>query len=187
LRNPNITIAKNLKSLRQKKEWSLDETSKRTGVSKAMLGQIERGESSPTVATLWKIANGFKASFSHFTESEISNKKTVIRAQKDFAKIHSKDNKIKVTSIFPYDKKLGLEIFSIELKPGSEHLSLPHHGSVIEHVIPIDGAIEIFVDNAWRKIKKGEGLRFNADKAHGYRNHSNTTVTFHNVIHYFPL
>ncbi|MEH6823752.1 MAG: helix-turn-helix transcriptional regulator, partial [Motiliproteus sp.] len=59
-------LAKALKALRKEKGWSLDRTAKETGVSKAMLGQIERGESSPTIATLWKIAGGFNTQISTF-------------------------------------------------------------------------------------------------------------------------
>jgi transcriptional regulator with XRE-family HTH domain len=59
-------IASHLKSLRKSRGLSLDKTAQLTGVSKAMLGQIERGESSPTIATLWKIATGLSASFSSF-------------------------------------------------------------------------------------------------------------------------
>lgn len=59
-------IAKHIKALRQHKGLSLDATAKATGVSKAMLGQIEREESSPTIATLWKIASGLDTSFSAF-------------------------------------------------------------------------------------------------------------------------
>lgn len=43
-----------LKQLRQQRGWSLSRLAEATGVSKAMLGQIERNESSPAVATLWK-------------------------------------------------------------------------------------------------------------------------------------
>ena len=49
-------IAGQLKKLRTEKGWSLDQTAKETGISKAMLGQIEREESNPTIQTLWKIA-----------------------------------------------------------------------------------------------------------------------------------
>ena len=45
-------ISANLKRIRKEKKLSLDAVSEMTGVSKSMLGQIERGESSPTVATL---------------------------------------------------------------------------------------------------------------------------------------
>ena len=49
-------LSATLKTLRQQRGWSLSRLAEETGVSKAMLGQIERNESSPTVATLWKIA-----------------------------------------------------------------------------------------------------------------------------------
>ena len=42
-----------LRALRTGRAWSLDRAAQETGVSKAMLGQIERGDSSPTIATLW--------------------------------------------------------------------------------------------------------------------------------------
>ena len=59
---PNVAEA--LKSLRTERGLSLSQTAELTGVSKAMLGQIELGKSSPTVATLWKIATGFNVAFS---------------------------------------------------------------------------------------------------------------------------
>ena len=64
--NLNNAIGIQLKQARTNKGWSLDVASKHTGVSKAMLGQIERGESSPTVARLWNIATGFHLPLSYF-------------------------------------------------------------------------------------------------------------------------
>ncbi|MEB9453351.1 helix-turn-helix transcriptional regulator, partial [Bacillus cereus] len=58
-----LILAKNLKSIREKEKLSLEKVSQLTGVSKTMIGQIERGESSPTLTTIWKIANGLKVSF----------------------------------------------------------------------------------------------------------------------------
>ena len=59
-------ISENLRQIRKEKKLSLDSMAEQTGVSKSMLGQIERGESSPTVATLWKIATGLHISFTAF-------------------------------------------------------------------------------------------------------------------------
>lgn len=56
-------LSTTLKQLRQQRGWSLSRLAEATGVSKAMLGQIERNESSPTVATLWKIATGLNVPF----------------------------------------------------------------------------------------------------------------------------
>ena len=54
----NLRIGEKLKSIRMARTLSLDDTAALTGVSKPMLGQIERGQSVPTVTTLWKIAAG---------------------------------------------------------------------------------------------------------------------------------
>ena len=56
-------IAFNLKRIRKSKNMSLDMLAERTGVSKSMLGQIERGESNPTVSTIGKIVEGLKVPF----------------------------------------------------------------------------------------------------------------------------
>ena len=57
----SFNIGKHLKNIRQNRELSLDEAAEMTGVSKPMLGQVERGQSSPTITTLWKIATGLSA------------------------------------------------------------------------------------------------------------------------------
>ena len=54
----NLKIGEKLKNLRTTRTLSLDDVSALTGVSKPMLGQIERGQSIPTVTILWKIATG---------------------------------------------------------------------------------------------------------------------------------
>ena len=56
-------IAVNLKRIRKSKNMSLDMLAEKTGVSKSMLGQIERGESNPTVATIAKIVDGIRVPF----------------------------------------------------------------------------------------------------------------------------
>lgn len=183
MENLAAKISSTLKSLRQQRGWSLDVASKATGVSKAMLGQIERGESSPTIATLWKIATGFDTSFSSFIE-ESSDAKTMITRQGELKQLHPDDNKIRVMPIFAYDKKLKFEVFIIELSPGCEHLSPPHQGNVIEHVIVAEGEMELLVDEKWQPLKKNEGLRFNANQAHGYRNHTSKKAIIHDIIHY---
>jgi XRE family transcriptional regulator, regulator of sulfur utilization len=170
-------LVSTLKSLRKERGWSLDKTAQETGVSKAMLGQIERGESSPTIATLWKIASGFNVPFSLFIATEQPS------AGKPKA-VHPRDNKIQVLTLFSYDKETNCEIFLIELLPGCEHLSSPHKAGVIEHVLVTEGIMEVFLNGSWTTLKKGEGLRFCADQPHGYRNLSEQNSMIHDIIHY---
>lgn len=165
--------------MRKERGWSLDKAAQETGVSKAMLGQIERAESSPTISTLWKIASGFNVPFSLFitdNEPDYSTVQTKI--------LHPSDNKIKVLPIFPFDEKLKCEIFLIELLPGCQHISPPHQSNVIEHVLVAEGTMEVFSNSIWKLLVKGQGLRFNADQPHGYRNFSEQSATLYDIIHY---
>ncbi|MDW9178596.1 XRE family transcriptional regulator [Legionella pneumophila] len=179
-------IAKTLKSLRQDRGWSLDKTALETGVSKAMLGQIEREESNPTISTLWKIASGFQTSFSSFIEDSLDNSTNTIHRVGRAEALHPEDQKIRVLPLFPFDEQLHFELFVIELLPGCEHLSPPHKHSVIEHVIVVDGVVDILLDGCWNTLSKGEGLRFNANQPHGYRNITNELSRIHDIIHYPP-
>ncbi|MBM3609971.1 MAG: helix-turn-helix domain-containing protein [Alphaproteobacteria bacterium] len=182
MENLSLRIPKILKSLRQEKGWSLDRASQETGVSKAMLGQIERSESSPTIATLWKIASGFNVSFSFFIQ-DLNQNQSMHRIGNP-EQLHPKDDKIFVMPIFPYDEKFRFEVFVIELLPGCEHFSPAHQKGVVEHIIVASGELEVFVRGAWHSVKEGEGLGFEADQSHGYRNLSKQKAVFHDIIHY---
>lgn len=177
-------IATTLKNLRQKKGWSLDKAAHATGVSKAMLGQIEREESSPTIATLWKIATGFETSFSSFIEELASGSSEAMYRTGQVQTIHPDDKKIRVLPLFPFEPQLNFELFIIELLPGCEHLSPPHKQGVIEHVVVIQGSMDVLVDGEWKKLSNGEGMRFNANQPHGYRNLMSKVAVFHDIIHY---
>lgn len=182
----NLTnkIAYTLKSLRNQRGWSLDIAAKKTGVSKAMLGQIERGESSPTIATLWKIASGFDVSFSSFVEDKAPYQTNILHRRPELQQLHKNDDKINVMTIFPFDELLRFEVFIIELLPGCAHLSPAHQQDVIEHIIPVHGTIEVLVEDTWHTINQHEGFRFAANVPHGYRNLSQERALFHDMIHY---
>ena len=182
--NINKRISMILRKLRREKGWSLDKAAESTGVSKAMLGQIEREESSPTIATLWKIASGFDASFSSFIDDSHSEVSKPVRRGGKTKQLHPSDEKIRVMTIFPFDERLNFEVFVIELLPGCEHLSPPHQPGVIEHVIVAEGVMEVFVNGEWQSLRKDEGLRFDANQPHGYRNISSRVARINDIIHY---
>ena len=67
--NIQSIVAKNIADYRKKHQLSLDKVANATGVSKNMLSQIEKGQSNPTITTLWKIANGLHISLSQLTST----------------------------------------------------------------------------------------------------------------------
>ncbi|EMN1408169.1 helix-turn-helix transcriptional regulator [Enterobacter cloacae] len=167
-------LAATLKTLRQARGWSLSKLADETGVSKAMLGQIERNESSPTVSTLWKIATGLNVPFSAFITSEADRP----------AVFDSQQQVMVVKPLFPWDETLRFDHFSITLAPGALSESTPHEAGVIEHVVVIDGELEMNIDGEWQTVYADSGVRFAGDKAHAYRNSTDRPVHFHSLIHY---
>ena len=71
-------IAINLNELRTERNLTLGQLSKISGISKAMLSDIEKGNSNPTINTLWKIANGLNVPYTRLMEG-IEKEATVIR------------------------------------------------------------------------------------------------------------
>lgn len=180
----NQYLAKTLKALRKTKKWSLDRTAKETGVSKAMLGQIERGESSPTIATLWKITGGFHTQISTFLNSApVEIKDTVLRSAASLRQKPASDDLL-VASLFPFEQNVGFEMLELTLLPGYERFSEPHESGVTEHVVVLSGEMELLVNNEWILLTPGSCVRFAADKPHGYRNRGSASAVFHNIIHY---
>lgn len=168
-------ITLKLRDMRAASGLSLSKVAEMTGVSKAMLGQIERGESSPTIATLWKIAKGFQLPLSALIET--ANGDPSVFQTVTFP------GSIEVKIVFPFDSALGAETFHVSLTPNQCHESPAHAAGVTEEVFVLSGTLEILRGEAWVPLNAGQGLRFAADLPHGYRAGAQGTA-FLNMHHY---
>jgi len=177
-------LAATLQRLRGEFGWSLDRAAAETGVSKAMLGQIERGESSPTVATLWRIASGFRTPLSAFIEPPPALPAKPLFRAADALRGRPASDAMWVAPLFPYEPSFGFELLELTLAPGYERRSEPHLAGVVEHVIVVRGRMQILVDGRWRTLGEGEAVRFPADRPHGYRNPGDEPAVCHNLICY---
>ncbi|KTS28031.1 helix-turn-helix domain-containing protein [Pantoea stewartii] len=177
MENLHHYLGEALKQLRQANGWSLTLTAEKTGVSKAMLGQIERGESSPTIATLWKIATGFNVPFSIFVHQ-------LPIAEGEVARYRQHNAQMAVTPLLPYDDRLRFDLLAVELAPGAQSDSAAHEKGVIEQVVVLEGELLLGVADTWRRLKRDEAFQFRADVAHSYRNPLDTRLRFHSLIHY---
>ncbi len=172
-------ITLKLRDVRAASGLSLSKAADLTGVSKAMLGQIERGESSPTIATLWKIAKGFQLPLSALIGTTASRDPT----DDSVFRTVTFPGSIKVKIVFPFDPELGAETFHVALSPNQCHESPAHALGVTEEVFVLEGMLEVLRDGEWVPLHAGEGLRFPADLPHGYRAGEDGT-TFLNMHHY---
>lgn len=180
--NLNEVIGGRLKSMRLERNWSLDQTSKATGVSKPMLSQIERGESNPTVSTLWKIANGLGVSFSSFLEEKQPEVKLV--STKEVEPIADVEGKFFVRPIFPIEPGKPFEMYSVELLPGCHYSSEPHAQGVEEYIVVDKGEISLTIHQDVYQLVTGDNIRFAANYQHVYANRHSDPARITMMIYY---
>ena len=175
-------VGKRLKSIRLEKQLSLDEVSKLTDVSKPMLGQIERGQSSPTITTLWKIAVGLKIPLSSLME-EKEKECTVVDIRSKEAIVEA-NGKMIAYPIFSFDPNRNIEIYYIELAPGCQHTAKAHSNGVEEYVFVVYGSVEMIVGDKRIILNENQTLRFQADMFHAYNNPFNNSCVIYNMVFY---
>jgi len=183
MENLNFVISQNLKRIREDMHWSLDKLSQETGVSKSMLGQIERGESNPTVATVWKISNGLKVSFTTLLNHPREDAE-VVRAE-DVDIMIEDGGKYKVYAYFNYESSQKFESYKIEILSGGKLFSEPHSKGTVEYVTVFDGRLTLTVEDKIYHLNQGDAIHFKSDKTHQYENNSEEKVRL-NMIVYYP-
>ncbi|WP_434746030.1 helix-turn-helix domain-containing protein [Candidatus Pantoea rara] len=77
--NLNIRIGLKVKEEREKRGWSLTELAGHSGVSRAMIHKIERGESSPTAVLLARLSGSFDMSISQLLAQTEVQTGTLVR------------------------------------------------------------------------------------------------------------
>ncbi|MFT5702240.1 MAG: transcriptional regulator with XRE-family HTH domain [Desulforhopalus sp.] len=160
-------MAVNLRCHRDSRGLSLDQLAVLTGVSKSMLRQIETGKSSPTIATIWKIANGLKLSFSALlckqsVEAEVKS----LRAEKPLT---DDGGHYRVYPLIPFDPQQSFETYYLEIDPETIFQGEPHNGNVYEYLFVQKGELHLSIEGNEYKICEGEFLRFLANSPHEYR------------------
>ena len=162
-----LAAAKNAKNARIKRHLTLDAAAVLTGVSRSMLAQIERGDVNPTISILWKIANGYKVSFSSLVE-DVAAQNTVVSNPPPITE--DADGLFLNYPTFPFDDQKLFEMYRIVMKPGGHHQADAHLAGSEEFVSVFQGAAEIAVGEQVYRLELGDSLRFRADQKHSYRN-----------------
>lgn len=171
----SLNLGKQLRLIRQEKSLSLSQSAKLTGVSKAMLGQIERGESSPTVELLWKLAQGLEISFTSLLHGQPVPDLTL------HSSASSSDMHVK--PVFHMNESSDIEMFDICLDLGCVTKREPHQQGVKEYIWVLEGEMEVLFNNQWHLLEQGQTIQFDADQPHGYRALM-SRARFSNIISY---
>ena len=180
--NDFSALGKNLKTTRNKMGLSLSEVSSLTGVSKTMLSQIERSESIPTIAIVWKIANGLKIKFESLLG--YTNNLYDVKSIENMIPLTDNDEHILIYCIFPFSPMSGFELFYGILKPGCNYSGVNHKNSKTEHLLVSQGEIELIVGANTYHIKAGSAIAFDSKEDHKYINNGEVDAIAHFIISY---
>lgn len=178
----SLKVGERLKEIRNIRQLTLDDVSDLTGVSKPMLGQIERGQSSPTINVLWKISTGLQIPLSFFCRQQKAE--YMVAGPDEENMIVEENGGMRAYPLFPFDPAGNMEVFYLEFDPGVRHSSMPHVTDVEEYVFLVQGMLEIMVGAKAVCLQEKQSLRFRADICHEYHNISDGICAAYNVIFY---
>jgi transcriptional regulator with XRE-family HTH domain len=162
-------VGPNLRRLRTTRGLSLERLARASGVSRAMLGQIELGQSTPTINTIWKIARALNCQFSVLITNQPSGETKVLRAVN--AKVlTSKDGKVSSRALFPPGRSRQVEFYELRLAPLSSECAEPHEVGTVENLVVTSGSLEMVLGDIHHTLMAGDAMEFEADVRHEYRN-----------------
>lgn len=178
----NASVSKNSKRIREKKKLTLDMAAKATGVSRSMLAQIERGDVNPTLSVLWKIANGYKVSFSSLIEQS-DEKPVLLTAQKTVPIVEDAGRFVNYPC-FTFDDERLFETYRIRIAPGGSLKAEAHLAHTEENITVFSGILEVTTSCETYLLREGDSIRFRSDQPHAYSNPGEAETTISMIIYY---
>jgi transcriptional regulator with XRE-family HTH domain len=176
-------VGRNLRRLRTRNGLSLERLAKLSGVSRAMLGQIELGRSVPTINLLWKVATALGVPFATLIESHAHRGTVVLRAE-DAKILASRDGSFTSRALFPFDGERKVEFYELRLAPHRTEEADAHAPGTTENIVVAQGELELTVGRERHRLRRGDAILFEADMPHIYGNPGSTEAVLYLVMTY---
>jgi transcriptional regulator with XRE-family HTH domain len=174
-------VGQNLQRLRSKRYLSLDALARLSGVSRAMLAQIESGRSVPSIKVLCKIAKGLKVSVAAFLENRAFEGVALLPARNS-KRLVSANGAFVSRALFPFDVARQVEFYELRISPLGEEESAGHGPGLQENLVVAQGVLEISVNQERYLLSTGDSILFYADQPHRYRNPADSEAVAYLVI-----
>ncbi|HVE83423.1 MAG TPA: XRE family transcriptional regulator [Myxococcales bacterium] len=176
-------VGRNLRKLRSRRGLSLEALSKVSGVSRAMLGQIELAQSAPTVNVVWKIARALEVPLSALMTASPSGG-TRVMAAAQAKRLMSHDGKFVSRALFPFDQPRRAEFYELRLAPRAVEKADPHAAGTVENLIVTQGTLELEANGERHRLGPGDAILFEADGPHVYANPGAVETVMYLVMTY---
>jgi transcriptional regulator with XRE-family HTH domain len=176
-------VGANLRRLRVRRGLSLERLSKACGVSRAMLSQVELGQSTPTINVVWKIASALGVPFSALISSKESSSVSVLR-QEQAKVLASRDGAFSSRALFPFDEPRRVEFYELRLAPHGTERAEAHPPGTIENLVVAQGSVSVELGERREALGPGDAIVFEADVPHAYSNATGTEAVMYLVMTY---
>jgi transcriptional regulator with XRE-family HTH domain len=161
------TLARNVRTLREAKSWSLATLAERSGVSKGMLVQIENVKVNPSLSTIVRIAGALGTNVGRLVEAEQPTRVWIRRSDEHLTLWRSARGGSAVL-VGDSDRQAQVETWRWTMVRGDEYQSKAHPPATVEHLLVIAGTLRLDVAGTSHEIHAGESAVFEADRDHGY-------------------
>lgn len=163
-------VASNLRRLRHLQGHSLETLARLSGVSRAMLGQIETGRSAPTITLLWKIAKALAVPLSDLISTSAPPPAEVLQSAKTRQSALS-DGLTKIRAYISERPATGFDVSEIEIAPKHREHFPAGLLRVPALLIVSEGSFSIQVEDAAPVVAEvGDAVLFNSSRAHTLSN-----------------
>ena len=160
---PIDQLGPRLRAARLARGLSLDAAARLSGVSRSMVSQIERGDSSPTVATLWNLTRALGVDFAGLL-AEPAGAIEVTRAAS--APVIQAGPGVRLRILSPPEAAGTHEVYDLVFAPGAALDSRAHGPGCREHLAVIEGQLAVAAGGAAETLGPGDSARYPADRPH---------------------
>jgi XRE family transcriptional regulator, regulator of sulfur utilization len=163
-------LGKTVQRLRKAYNLSLSELSEQSGVAKSIISQIERNETNPTLATIWRLAHALDVSIERVLQAAEDEPFLEKCSKGDTPILMSDDGKCRLAIIGWIKTVEWLQWYEFSADAGGVLDSEAHQRGSVECLSVNLGEIEVEVAGTIERARAGETLRYRCDRPHTIRN-----------------
>jgi transcriptional regulator with XRE-family HTH domain len=163
-------LGKTIQRMRKSYSLSLSELSEQSGVAKSIISQIERNETNPTLATIWRLAQALDISMERVLQTADDEPFLEKSSRGDTPMLMSDDGKCRLAITGWIKTVEWLQWYMFSAEPDGVLASEPHQHGSVECLSVLEGELEVEVAGVRETAKAGETLRYRCDRPHVIRN-----------------
>jgi len=180
----HVDVGPRVRALREAMDLSLRDLADRCGVSAPMLSQVERGETSPTLAVAAKIASGLELNLSQLLRLDEGDGVVVVRAGDRLAGGRGNGHRYEVlTPPLPGQRaEISLHTLAPKAATGGPGDPPMHEPGSRETAVVLAGRMRLVCDGVAHQLGEGDAVTFDADLPHHFENAGRGEAQFMSVI-----